>query len=253
MRHARHLVTATVLAGIASSTASAIDLQYTGVQSLGTYRTVEADGTQRHVFAGRMRFNVNSAAEARFTAGSTIDTFCVDLRQSVTSANATYDLHSNADDAIFGDRAIADLPVVHDPASPGMGAAKAMAVSALFQQRFFEATQSDALKSSAFQLALWEIIFEPASSDGGIGTLNLSSGEGTFRVTQGDMAARTLAQAWLDDIAASQLGGVSDMLVGFANSSVQDQVTMVVPLPPAAWAGLIGLAATAVARRRFAG
>ncbi len=253
MSPTRQIALAAILAGIAHGSASAIDLQYTGVQSLGTYMTVTADGMQRHVFAGRMRFTVASSDHAAFTAGSTIDAFCVDIRQSVTHASTGYQLHSNALDAALGDRGIADLPVIHDPAAPGMGDARAMAVSALYEQRFFEATASDALKSSAFQLALWEIIFEPAAASGGIGTLNLSRGEGTFRVTSGDMAARSLAQTWLDEISMSDLTGVSDTLVGFASSSFQDQMTMVVPLPPAAWAGLLGLAAAGLARRRWHG
>ncbi|MHC4810271.1 MAG: hypothetical protein ACYTEV_07875 [Planctomycetota bacterium] len=251
MRFIARLTIATTLAGLAHGSASAIDLQYTGVQSLGTYGTVTADGSHRHVYAGRMRFTVTSSDHAAFTSGSTIDTFCVDIRQSVTFASTGYELHSNALDATIGDRGIADLPVIHDPAAPGMGDVRAMAVSALYEQRFLEATGSDALKSSAFQLALWEIIFEPATAGGGIGTLNLSSGEGTFRVTSGDMTARSLAQTWLDEISMSEFTGVSDTLVGFASPAFQDQLTVVVPLPPAAWGGLLGLAAAGIARRRW--
>lgn len=249
-RNAALAVLAMVAASVGgmATSAMAIDLTYTGVQSLGTYRVSMPTNIEKHVFAGRMSFTVSASSDPRFATGSSIFTFCTDLEQSAVGSPRTYEFYSNLDDTPAGDRGIDDLPT---PGSPPMGMAKAQAVSALYQSRFLEATTGGSLKASAFQLALWEIVFEPASGTG-LGTLDLSSGEGTFRVTQGDASATGLAQQWLDEIAGMTLGPVSDQLIGFGSSIAQDQITIIpIPLPGAAAMAAIGLAGGGIARRRL--
>ena len=243
-------VAAASVGGMVSS-AMAIDLTYTGIQSLGTYSISMPSNAEKHVFAGRMSFSVTSSSDPRFATGSSIFTFCSDLEQVAIGSPRTYEFYSNQDDTPAGDRGIDDLPT---PGSPPMGMEKAQAVSALYQSRFFEATTGGAMMASAFQLALWEIVFEPNAAGGGLGTLDLSSGAGSFRVTQGDASARSLAQTWLDEIAGLNLGPVSDQLIGFGSSVAQDQITLIaIPLPGAAAMAVIGLFGGAVARRRFRG
>lgn len=253
-RRKNRAIAATAMAaasvGVMATSSMAIDLTYTGVQSLGTYRVSMPTNLEKHVLAGRMSFAVTASSDPRFATGSSIHTFCTDLDQSAVGSPRAYEFYSNLDDTPAGDRGIDDLPT---PGSPPMGMAKARAVSALYETRFLEATTGGSLKASAFQLALWEIVFEPGSGSG-LGTLNLSSGEGTFRVTQGDASARSLAQSWLDEISAMTLGPVSDQLIGFGSSMAQDQITLIpIPLPGAAAMALIGLAGGAIARCRFRG
>jgi hypothetical protein len=103
---------------------------------------------------------------------------------------------------------------------------------------------SDTEHSAAFQLAIWEILFDP--------DLNLSGG--TFKVTNnhGHAATVTLAQSWLDN-----LGNFSDNydIVHLANESHQDFITGIPPRretpepAPLALVG-VGIVAMMIASRR---
>lgn len=234
--------------GATIDAAMAIDLTFTDMQSLGTYIVTTPDDVEQHVFAGRMTYAVASSDDPRFVTGSSFHSFCVDLNQPAVPAPHTYEFFSNQDDTPNGDHGIDDLPV---PGSSSLGLAKAQAISALYQTRFLEATTAGSLEASAFQLALWEIVFEPGSA-GGLGTLDLSSGDGTFRVVQGPPPARNLAQSWLDEISGMNLGTISDGLIGFGSDVVQDHITIIpMPVPGAAIMAVAGLAVGTVARRRF--
>ncbi len=234
--------------GITCNDAVAIELAFTGIQSNGTFVVRTPADVAHHVAAGRMTYVVTASSDPRFTTGSSFHSFCVDLSQPALAAPHTYEFFSNQDDTASGDHGIDDLPT---PGSLSIGLAKAQAISALYQNRFLEATTAGSLEASAFQLALWEIIFEPASGDQ-LGTLDLSSGDGTFRVTQGPPPARSLAQSWLDEISAMTLGPVSDGLIGFGSSIAQDHITIIpMPMPgPMMMAG-VGLLGGFLMRRRF--
>jgi hypothetical protein len=62
----------------------------------------------------------------------------------------------------------------------------------LFHEAFGSAT-SDEKHSAAFQLAIWEIVYDP---------LNLNLSSGAFQVTKGNAATVALAQEWLTNLAA---------------------------------------------------
>jgi hypothetical protein len=62
----------------------------------------------------------------------------------------------------------------------------------LFSEAYGSAT-SDEQHSAAFQLAIWEIVYDP---------LNLNLTGGTFQVTKGNAATVALAQQWLNNLAA---------------------------------------------------
>jgi len=82
----------------------------------------------------------------------------------------------------------------------------------LFAEAYASAT-SDEMHSAAFQLAIWEIVYDPTS-------LNL--GSGTFRVLSGNTATVGLAQQWLYN-----LGLYSDTfnLIILHSPTAQDFVT----------------------------
>jgi len=103
---------------------------------------------------------------------------------------------------------------------------------------------TDTEHSAAFQLAIWEILFDP--------DLNLLAG--AFRVTNnhGNGATVTLAQGWLDN-----LGNFTDNydIVHLANESHQDFITGIPPrheTPEPAPLALVGtgIAALIIASRR---
>lgn len=247
----RAFIPAVVIAATVASSAHAIDIRYDGVQSLGTYRVTLPSDSQKHVYAGRMAYSVMAGGDSRFATGSTFFSFCTDLDQFVKNQSKPYEFFSNSDDT-DGDHGIDDMPIVQDENEPGMGIVKAQAVSALFLSRFADATSGDSEKASAFQLALWEIVYEPYASEGVLGALNLSSAAGTFRVTEGNSGTVSLAQTWLNEVAAMDLGSISNNLIGFGSPDYQDQLTLI-PLPAGALMGLVGLGGAIAARRRMRG
>ena len=115
-------------------------------------------------------------------------------------------------------------------------------LSKLFQEAYAHALD-DAQHSAAFQLAIWEILYD---SD-----LNLFSGMGTFHTTRTANATDLLAQSWLDGLA-----GFSDNgdIVLYHSADHQDFIGRKPPgdLPEPAPLALIGLGVVAmlVAKRR---
>ena len=114
----------------------------------------------------------------------------------------------------------------------------------------------DLIEAAAFQLALWEIVYEygvDGGEDGAFvpGSLDVESGDTYFTGGWFLSDALDLAQYWLDMLA----GDVPPPpgMVGYGSPGAQDQVTMmVVPLPaPLALAG-VGLLGVVFGRRRLA-
>ena len=116
---------------------------------------------------------------------------------------------------------------------------------------FYASSLTSSTKTAAFQLALWEILYETASSlnvDGG----DLSNqGVNYAKNPNTPSAVVLLADSWL-----GSLGSFSTDLAGFTtyrSPEHQDQISFVPPVPgPATWTLIVaGLATLAfVARRR---
>lgn len=139
---------------------------------------------------------------------SAITTYCIDLNHGVTSG--TYTTQSN----------LALAPTIGT-------AAKGSAITELFD-RYYNSSLTSSANSSAFQLALWELVYDGATSK------SLSAGS-----IQGDTTKAYTAQAQsmltslgsgsyaIHDLATSRL----EALV--SSNGNQDQI-MVVPNPPKA-------------------
>jgi len=158
-------------------------------------------------------------------------TFCTDLTQEVSSAGTEYTLAP-----------ITNLPVTIG--YPAMGAGKAQKVYDLYAAANGRQYSPDGNWGAAFQIALWEIIY-----DGGGSPNALTTGAVKFRGTDGsalstDISSKITELFNLLGSNSSQTG-----LIGLSSPCAQDQILQVVPLPPAAWAGLATLGGVFVARR----
>ncbi|HXD88920.1 MAG TPA: hypothetical protein VN641_20690 [Urbifossiella sp.] len=141
-------------------------------------------------------------------------TFCVELTQHISTGNTyTY----------------TETPLA---STPGVNATEATLISELWGAHFNTAWESSSFTgssaSTAFQLALWELVYDSGS--------NLSLTSGNMKVTSADSTTVALAQSWLNGLSslpsnefATNFAG--SQLVWLSNSYKQDQLTML-PLPP---------------------
>ena len=159
--------------------------------------------------------------------------FCADYFQSIHPTD-TY---------TFQVRTIDQLPDV------GTSPVNNARIQALFDNFYGVATTTDGARGAAFQLALWEIIYDTGSSPYNLGSGNFTS--------LGDSSATAIpiAQGWLNQIAdpnGLKATGKYE-LIGLFSETNQDQITVHTnPVPAPAGLILIGLGAGIIAlRRRF--
>jgi len=234
---------AAVAVAVAGSVAQAdtVVMKFVGTDEGRTVKVTIGSDTF-NCFAGQLlhQFSMGNGVATQLN-GQTRVTYCTDLTQFVTSAGDVYTVAP-----------IASLPAT--TGWPAMGAAKAQAVYNLYaaaggQQNMLTANDDYA---AAFQIALWEIIYDynPAN----VGVYSLTGGN--FKVKNSDGTS-------LSSAVATKVGQLFGMLgtnvpqvglLGLTNDCSQDQIidVNVIPLPPAALAGLLGLGMVRLARKRRA-
>jgi hypothetical protein len=189
--------------------------------------------------AGRLSWSVQSVTgDANpYSAGQTLYTFCTEVNQYVGLGQTyTYDLISAA----------------QAPLSNPMGETAANALGSLFGAYYETAVNGTNAQAAAFQIAVWEIVYEMADAVEGLEDLNVNTGE--FRVIAG-ATARAQANSWLASLAGLLVDG---QILGFGNLSGQDQLALgalagggVVPLPAPVMLAGFGLLGLVLARRRL--
>jgi hypothetical protein len=161
--------------------------------------------------------------------GPTFRSFCADFFQDVALGN----------NYTFTPVAFADLPDV-------AGNATKMAKVQELYDRFYDIA-TDAEKGAGFQLALWEILYDPNKSD-------LSSGNFTAS-GPGNPSSIDVAQSMLDILDDPRYADPTKKytLTGLHSPSAQDQIVPGTPVPgPAGVVLLVIGAAGLIARRKFA-
>jgi hypothetical protein len=181
------------------ASAEIIDLELTGIG--GGSATIEFKGTPMLRPLGAFSWKDTNVDQPNPSFPPTIKTFCIELEQglpTLTPPTATFK--------------------VTDPAAaPTLNAAKADAIRALYGN-FYDAQNDKVIdgKDRAFQIALWEIVYDLGSASG----LNLSNGDFAYNVPS----------ATLND-ANTMLSGLSGGLANF-NASGYELVALVAPAGP---------------------
>jgi hypothetical protein len=179
---------------------------------------------------GPFNFNVISNTTS-LELGSSFRSFCADFFQDV-SAGVNY---------TFTPVDVAALPDVAGPNS----AVKLSKIQELYDRFYDSAT--DAERGAAFQLALWEILYDPTNND-------LSSGN-FIAQGPGNPSSIGIAQNWLNIIGDDTIPDPAKKydLVGLYSPTAQDQIVPQQPIPaPAGVVLLVIGVAGLVARRRLA-
>jgi hypothetical protein len=216
------LVALTVATLAGTTLADTVNATFTGV-SPGQSVTMRLNGNNINTTAGAFNF-VRKAADPGTLPGftPTFQGFCIDLTEYVQVGH----------DYSWTTHAVADSPTSN--AGP-MGAANAARLGRLFANHF--TGLSSAQQYAAFQIAVWEIVFD----DG----VNLDSGD--LKCTNAPSGTKDLAQSWLNTLGSG--AGWNLIAIDDEPGCAQGHQGYVMAPAPGA-AALMGMGALAGARRK---
>ncbi len=226
----RSLVAALSVLVIASHAKADITALFSGTSPYETVSTTAFGSTINGMPVGPFRFSSTSSSVP--TLPTNFYAFCADYFQPVVPGQ-TY---------TYETRTFTDLPNI------GSNSLKAARFQELFD-RFYATAGTTSTAGGAFQVAVWELLFDGANA----ATPSLTTGDFTVANNAGVVS---LAQSWLntiDDPNAAPVSSVS--ILGLYNSNYQDQLSVIPPSSVPAPAGLVllGLGGLALAaRRKFA-
>lgn len=235
-----HLVIAIILAASAAGAASAdtVDLRFLRTERGRSVKAITGAVAQ-DVFAGQLVHRFSSGTGLGPALAGDRITFCTDLFEYVTTTARTYEITG-----------------VENVPDPSMGGAKAAAIGDLY--RFAEGSQSRGSTSddfaAAFQIAIWEIVFD-FSAVGGRSSMNVTSGGFQAKKTDGSSLASSII-GHLNNLfdAVGSFGARSadpGAIVGLHRVGAQDQI-IEIPLPTPGLLASAGLLSVAAVRRRRA-
>ncbi len=226
MKTAATLATVAVAAFAGTSLADTVNATFTGV-SPGQSVTMRLNGNNINTSAGAFNF-LRSASSPGTLAGfaPTFQGFCIDLTEYV-QVNHQYSWSTHA---------LADSPT--SSAGP-MGAANALAMGRLFATRFngLATASNQAQAYAAFQIAVWEIVFDSG----------LDLNDGSLKCTSAPAGTIALAQSWLNSLGTG--AGWNLIAIDDEPGTAQGhQGYVLVPAPGAA--ALMGLGTLVGSRRQ---
>jgi len=195
--------------------------------------------------AGTLEFTVDDAGG--LPLGTDMVAFCIELGEGnlLNNPGVTFTPFQGEDIANNG------LPNPGS-AAPELTTSHVAALSWLFDNHF-QAAKDGGLDGWAFQLAIWEIVYETES------TFSVTQDDGDFWAadpngnSSGDQVdAIDRANSWFSSASFADITSwdINDDLLLLSNDGVQDIVTLI-PLPAPVFMGLAGLAGAIVARRRL--
>ena len=209
--------------------AACLTLSASPVVNAGTLTSSSLSGE-----AVTINFNGSSGGTTAGVFTGTFDStaiifWCIDLTKHVSYPPFSYSGYTAAP---------------FESAPLGFSAARQLDLARLFSNDFSLAL-TDAHHSAAFQLAIWDILFDNDAN------LSTSGGAGQFGMTGGDFTTRALAQSWVTGLGS---GTPTFPLVQLTSRDHQDFITPpgtgLVPEPAALQLLGAGLAAMMFAMRR---
>lgn len=234
-----------VTAGIAvvsgAASAATVQMNFTGVGMYKSGLNLMDNGVAKTgVTAGELMWTVTASDWVGAKAGENIKTFCTDL----------YQYAGNGSLAVTK---LWDAPVP----GPAMGKDRARLIQKLYASKHSESDDSGD-KAAAFQLAIWEIIYDANFNPALVGSGRIAAGigidAGDFCLTNQTTTFKNLVNGFLDAAFASatqtKLVALSAPHAGSSNPR-QDQIYFA-PLPTASALAGAGLLAMGARRRRRA-
>ncbi len=212
--------------------------------------TVDGDNVSASV-AGEIRHKTKNRSGAARDLPQYMSSFCIELGQSTSNGYRTFEVRSILD---------APNPESNSPHDAGYGqqiqqrihaVVRAAIDSGIIDARLQPASGATAAELAAVQLGIWEAIWEQG------GSIDLTSGNSMlhghdFTTSNALNTALASLTAQANSFVALSRSEFSSYkvagLVALTSSNTQDQLA-IVPLPPAAFAGLGLLGVAGVARR----
>jgi hypothetical protein len=220
-----------LLAAAGAASADTVEARFVGS---GLHRTVQVSGVANvTVHAGELIHEFRNGTGAAAGLTGQIRTFCTEVTQLVNSNWRVFDLvaPSNAPNP-----------------GPPMGDQKALMLARLYDLAAGQQNTS-ADYAAAFQMMIWEIVYDFDAANAATG--NLSRTDGNIRFLSGDShfgTVTTIFESLRTQLLAYNGVGVTN-LAAIVNSGSQDQL-LLIPLPTAGAMGLAGLGLVAARRRR---
>ena len=225
---------AVALATLALTAAAGADTVEMRFVEPGLTREVQISGVANiTVLAGELVHEFRNGTGSAAALQGVIRTFCTEVTQEVTPDWHLYDL-------------------VHPSSAPNpgapMGPDKALQLSRLYEVAGGQ-QHGDADFAAAFQMLVWEIVYDYDASMPATGNLDRTAG--AIQFLSGDAhfgSVSAIFDALRADILATGGPGIT-ALQAVVNDGHQDQLVLI-PLPSAGAMGLAGLGLLAARRRR---